>query len=177
MSTCNEVACPRRGLVAQQNHPSITPEQKSGIMQVMADPLKPSSFHRRVCILDTHPLFHIRGHLFSPLITCPVPSHPPEVPPLSPPPPSRHPHQENRAKNQTPQGPARSSRRAALPYAPRISARQAFSGTFVAKPREGSGAHMAKVVTFRKASPTTCGEAGACLEKSDERGRSICVCV
>jgi hypothetical protein len=50
--------CPGRGLVAEQNHPSITPKRNLGIMQAKADPLNPKTsscrVHRRVRLLDTY---------------------------------------------------------------------------------------------------------------------------
>ena len=143
VSPCNEIVCLGRGLVAEQNHPSLQSENRKSCKQWRI-PFRPnyssSGNRRRVCMLDSHLLSSTSGgHTFDHV---PYTLHPPSTPT-----PFCHPRQKNRAKIQTPQGPARSSRRAALPYAPRIPAQQAFSGTFVAKPREGSGAHMAKVVT------------------------------
>lgn len=73
-------------------------------------------------------------------------------------------HQENRAKPQTPQGPARSSRRPALPYAPRISARTSFLGNFRNQTTGKLGSAHGQSGNVRVALPTSCGEVVPCLK-------------
>ena len=83
-------------------------------------------------------------------------------------------HQKNRAKPQTPQGPARSSRRPALPYAPRISARTSFLGNFRNQTTGRLGSAHGQSGNVRVALPTSCGDAVACLlDMSGEEGLPI----
>ena len=64
VSPCNEIVCLGRGLVAEQNHPSLQNENRKSCKQWRI-PFRPnyssSGNRRRVCMLDSHLLSSTSG--------------------------------------------------------------------------------------------------------------------